>query len=111
MIFSNHTFLTSASFATSGSELTPPGVTNPLSKVVVEFYGTPSSKTVLFEGVGTVGAYLPIVATNLSTNTTASQTTATADEIWSIPIAGLTKVRTRISAISGSITAMGQVII
>ncbi len=110
-ILSSHEFLTSASFATAGSPLSIPGGITPMSKIGIATFGTPSSKTLLFEGQGDVGAYVPILATNVSTGTTASQTTATTDEIWTISPAGLRNIRCRLSAISGSCTAKGILVV
>jgi len=106
-----HTFLTSASFVTTGSPMSVPGVCNPLSKVVISISGSPASNTINFKGKGDVGDYSAITATNLATNTGASQTTNNLDQIWSVPIAGLRYVICDLEAISGSITAQGIIVI
>jgi hypothetical protein len=110
-IFKSHEFLTSASFITTGSPMGVPGCCNPLSKVVVSITGSPTSNTIVFKGKGDVGDYSVVMATSLATNTTASQTTNNLDEMWSIPIAGLRYVICDLTAISGSVTAKGLVII
>jgi hypothetical protein len=110
-IFKSHDFLTSASFITSGSVMSVPGCCNPLSKVVVSISGSPASNTIVFKGKGDIGDYTVIAATNLATNATASQTLSNLEEKWSIPIAGLRYVICDLTAISGSVTAKGLVII
>jgi hypothetical protein len=88
-----------------------PGCCNPLSKVVVSISGSPVSNTINFKGKGDVGDYSAVAATNLATNTAASQTTNNLEEMWSVPIAGLRYVICDLAAISGSVTAKGLVII
>jgi hypothetical protein len=108
----NHTFLSSASFITSGSPLSIMGNYNPLSKLVISLTaGSATTSTLAFKGKGIIGNYSPIAATNLATNTSASQTINAIDQIWVIPIAGLRSVICDLTAISGSVTAKGLVII
>jgi len=112
MIFKTHEFLTSASFITSGSPMPIPGVCEPLSKVVVAITaGSETTNSIVWKGKGEVGDYSVVAATNLATNTTASQTDSAANQLWSIPIAGLRYVICDLTAISGSVTAKGLVII
>ena len=101
-----HVFLNSASAATDGTEF-PVYNTDPLSKFVVSFTGGMSSKTIDFEGKNLNGNYVPLLATNMATGTTGSQTTSVAAENWSIPTMGMKAVRCKLVAISGSITAQG----
>ena len=109
-IFASHTFLTSASFAASGSPLSVPGIVRPNATMDISISGSRASNTLLFEGKGDIGGYSAIKATNRASGTSASQTTATVDELWTIPIAGLRYVNVRPSAISGSVTAIGIVV-
>lgn len=104
-----HEFFSSASEATVGTEY---GVTNSnaLTKMIVAISGSHASKTVLFQAKGMIGDYTPLLCTNLKTGATASQTTATVDELWSMPLAGLNLVRCELSAISGSATIIGKVV-
>lgn len=109
-IFASHTFLTSASFAASGSPLSVPGIVRPTATMDIAISGSRASNTLLFEGKGDIGGYVAILAKNRATGTSASQTTATVDEIWTVPIAGLRYVNCRASAMSGSATAVGIVV-
>jgi hypothetical protein len=111
MIYSNHTFFTAASGATNGTGFRVPGNCNPLSNMVVEFTGTPASKTVLFEANSDGTNFVPIFAENLSTGTSASQTVGTGNELWKISLSGLDYVRCRVGAISGSCTCIGKAVI
>ena len=111
MIFTNHTFFTSASEASNGTAFRVPGKCEPLSNIVVELTGTPSSKTLIFEANSDGINYVPIFAENLSTGTSASQTIGTGNELWKINLTGLDYVRCRIGSISGSCTAIGKVVI
>lgn len=111
-IRTNHTFLSSASFITTGSPLSLMGNYNPLSKLVISLTaGSATTDTIVFKGKGNIGNYSALAATNLATNTSASQATDTVDQMWSIPIAGLRSVICDLTAISGSVTAQGMVII
>jgi len=110
-ILSSHTFLTSASFATSGSPLSVPARVDPFSTMNVAISGSRASNTILFEGQGDIGGYVAISAKNISTGTSASQTTAIADEIYTISLAGLRNIRIRPTAMSGSVTAIGIVVV
>ena len=85
---------------------------NPLSKVVISLTaGSATTNTIVFKGKGTVGNYSVLGATSLLTNTSASQASDTVDQMWSIPIAGLREIICDLTAISGSVTAQGMVII
>ena len=111
-ILMNHTFLSSASFITTGSPLSLMGNYNPLSKVVISLTaGSATTNTIVFRGKGAIGNYSVLGATSLLTNTSASQATNTVDQMWSIPIAGLRSIICDLTAISGSVTAQGMVII
>ena len=108
---SDHVFLSSASFVTTGSPLSIMGNYNPLSKVVISISGSPASNTIVFRGKGSIGDYCALGATSLTTNASASQTDSNLDQMWSIPIAGLRTIICDLTAISGSVTAQGMVII
>ena len=111
-ILMNQTFLSSASFVTTGSPLSLMGNYNPLSKVVISITaGSATTSTIVFRGKGSVGGYSALGAINLTTNASASQTANSADQMWSITIAGLRSIICDLTAISGSVTAQGMVII
>ena len=110
-IFASQSFLTSASWTTAGSPLSIPGAVRPNATMDVAISGSRTSNTIVFEGKGDVGDYVAIRATNRSTGTSASQTTGTGDEIWTVSLAGLRYVRVRPTAISGGpVSATGIVV-
>jgi len=104
-----HEFFSSASEATVGTEYEVVN-SNALTKMIIAISGSHASKTVLFQGKGMIGDYTALLCTNLKTGTTASQTIAIVDELWSMPLAGLNFARCQLSAISGSATVIGKVV-
>jgi hypothetical protein len=113
-IFSKIDFLSSASFATTGSELSIPGVVDNLSKVYVSLSpmsGASASRAVVFEGKTDTGGYVTLLGTDMTAGTTGSGTVSLAEQLWSIPVAGVNKVRCNLTSISGSFTAKGKLVI
>lgn len=113
-VFSNIEFLSSASFATSGSEMSIPGIVDNLSKVYVSLSpmsGSSASRVVVFEGKTDIGGYVTLLGTNMTTGTTGSGTVSIAEQLWSLPAAGLSKVRCNATTVSGSFTAKGKLVI
>lgn len=110
-IFSSHAFLTSASSIVSGNSFKIPGGVNPLATMDIAISGDRTSNTILFKGKGDIGEYVAILAKNRTTGNSASQTTLTTDEIWTIPLAGLRYVNCEVEAILGEVNAVGIVVI
>jgi hypothetical protein len=113
-VFSNIEFLSSASFVTTGSELDIPGKVDNLSRVYVSLSpmsGDSASRVVVFEGFTDTEGYVTLLGTNMTTGTTGSGTVAVAEQLWSLPAAGLSKVRCNLTEISGSFTAKGKLVI
>jgi hypothetical protein len=113
-VFSNVEFLSSASFVTSGSEMDIPPKVDNLSKVYVSLSpmsGDSASRVVVFEGKTDIGGYVTLLGTNMTTGTTGSGTISIAEQLWTVPVAGLSKVRCNATTVSGSFTAKGKLII
>lgn len=111
-ILKNHTFFDQVTVATVGTEMMVPGVVSPLASVTVAFSGSASARTIAFQGKGEVGGYTAIVAKNLATGISASQTTGVTPEIWQIPLMGLDYIRCNLlSMASGSMTGIGKVVV
>ena len=110
MIKDSITFHDNTSTTGNGSVYT---VVNPAPSTVmmISIANVSGSRTLYFEGLGpTAGSYIALTGTNMSTNATGSLTSGTADELWKFSLAGLRNFRCRTTVLSGSITAIGQVI-
>lgn len=111
LVKNNIIFLNQATASGTSAVLSVPANVSPLAAVVVAISGSHASKTLAFEGQGENGGYAKISAKNLTTGSSASQTTGTATEIWSIPAMGLSDIRLNLIALgSGSVTAIGKLI-
>jgi len=81
-----------------------------LKTLTLEIYGTSTSRTIVFEGASTSGAWYAIQGVKLQDLTTGSQT-ANKDELWQFDVTGLVSFRSRISAISGgNVTVKGKAV-
>lgn len=78
--------------------------------LTIEVYGTSTSQTVVFQGIGPSGAAYPIMGTKMNDGTTGSQT-STLGQIWQFNIAGLTSFRVNLTTVSGGqVTVSGTAI-
>lgn len=78
--------------------------------LAIEIYGTSSSRTVQFYGVGPSGTNRALMGIRRSDNTTATSTTGTG-EMWLFDITGLDYVVMNLSAVSGgNVSIKGKVV-
>lgn len=68
--------------------------------LTVEIYGTSTSRTVVFIGIGPSGTQRPIMGVRLSDFSTGTSTTGTG-EFWQFDITGLSQVIMDLTAVSG----------
>lgn len=74
--------------------------------LMVEVWGTSTSRTVKFEALGPEGAtYRPLMGVRLSDLAAATQTT-TSGEMWQFDVSGLTSVRMNLTAVAGGVIAV-----
>lgn len=79
--------------------------------LTIEIYGTSTSQTVQFQGMGPSGTPYPIVGTKLNDGTTGSQSTALS-QIWRFDITGLTSFQANLTAVSGgTVTVSGTAVV
>lgn len=97
-----HTFQSAATGTGNGTAMDVGG----LAVATLQVEGI-TTATVLFEGTIDGSTWYAIRAINLNSGAVASQ--ATADGVWTVPVAGLDQLRARISAYtSGTITVSGK---
>lgn len=73
--------------------------------------GTATERTVVFETKGSVGGYVPMMCSNISSTQFATSSSATTDEIWQVDLAGVKSIRVRISSIFGGyLDVAGEVV-
>lgn len=79
--------------------------------LTVEITGTSTSRTIVFEGSSTSGAYYLISGTKLTDLATANQTTGTG-EVWQFDVTGLVNFRARISVapVGGNVSVKGKAV-
>jgi len=99
-VIKQHTFQNAAIETGNGTELAITFNYDDSITLVFEITGTSDSRTVVFEGAGISGNYVACLCTNVTSGATASQTTASG-EIYRVNLTGLSKFRTRLSAIAG----------
>jgi hypothetical protein len=99
-------FHNAATTAVNGTTLAVGGA----KSLTIEVNGTSTSRTIIFEGAITSGAWCAIQGVKMQDLSIASQTTGK-DEIWQFDVTGLVFFRARISAIAGgSITVKGKIV-
>lgn len=71
-----------------------------IDDLTIEVTGTSTSRTIIFEGKGSSGAWYPVNCVNLNGYEMATQTTGN-NELWSVELEGIVSFRARIAAIAG----------
>lgn len=95
----DHTFHDSATVPADGAVFNVAGFTT----LIVEIYGTSTSRTLDFRGVGPSGATYPIIGELITSEQglpPAKGTTGTG-EVWRFNITGLTSVVVKLAAVAG----------
>lgn len=78
--------------------------------LTVEIYGTSTTRTVAFIGIGPSGSQRTIMGVKLSDLTTGTSTTGTG-ELWQFDITGLTTVIMDLTAVAGgNVSVKGMVV-
>ncbi len=74
--------------------------------LMVEVYGTATSRTVEFKGAGPGGTFYPIVGSKIAEPETKAVNTTGIGELWRFDVSGLMSVRMEITAIAGGYLAI-----
>jgi hypothetical protein len=80
-----------------------------IDDLTIEITGTSTSRTIIFEGKGSSGAWYPISCVKLNGYEIATQTTGN-NELWSVELEGIVGFRARVANISGGNVSVNSVI-
>ena len=95
--YKDHTFHDEQTGVDSGTDLE---VTPAFTSLLIEVYGTSSSRTLQFKAKGESGTARTLLGTKISDASTATSTTGTA-ELWRFDITGLKHITMDLTAVAG----------